>query len=125
MSSTGSRSIKFRITVLVALIMAPLLIIFGFVVLSLATANRAAVELQRQSSSHQLSAAVDLEFVELKGLLTGIATSVASSPSSNLMIDQQLANQAGFARIMRMWSFSSTGNVLAQYTNTLPGSRDQ
>ena len=125
MSSTGSRSIKFRITVLVALIMAPLLIIFGFVVLSLATANRAAVELQRQSSSHQLSAAVDLEFVELKGLLTGIATSVASSPSSNLMIDQQLANQAGFARIMRMWSFSSTGNVIAQYTNTLPGSRDQ
>lgn len=125
MSSTGSRSIKFRITVLVALIMAPLLIIFGFVVLSLATANRAAVELQRQSSSHQLSAAVDLEFVELKGLLTGIATSVAASPSSNLMIDQQLANQAGFARIMRMWSFSSTGNVIAQYTNTLPDSRDQ
>ncbi|MDP8997070.1 MAG: PAS domain S-box protein [Pseudomonadota bacterium] len=125
MSSTGSRSIKFRITVLVALIMAPLLIIFGLVVLSLATANRAAVELQRHSSSHQLSAAVDLEFVELKGLLTGIATSVASSPSSNLMIDQQLANQAGFARIMRMWSFSSTGNVIAQYTNTLPDSRDQ
>ena len=122
MSSAGSRSIKFRIIVLVALIIAPLLIMFAVVTWSLATANRTAIESQRHNSAHELSAAVDREFVELKGELTGIAVSVASRSSANIGFDQQLAKKAKFARFMRIWRFSSNGIMTEQFTDTEPGS---
>ena len=122
MSSAGSRSIKFRIIVLVALIIAPLLIMFAVVTWSLATANRAAIESQRHNSAHELSAAVNRDFVELKGELTGIAVSVASRSSANLEFDRQLTKKARFARFMRIWRFSSNGTVIEQFTETEPGS---
>ena len=124
MNSAGWRSIKFRIIALVALIIAPLLVVFVFLALSLAQANRVAIESQRHNSAHELSAAVDRDFVELKGELTGIAVSVASRSSSIPEFDQQLAKKAKFARIMKIWSFSSNGIALEQFTDTLPDSRN-
>lgn len=124
MNSVGSRSIKFRIIALVALIIAPLLVVFALITLSLATANRAAIESQRHYSAHELSAAVDRDFVELKGELSGIAIAIGSRSSANLEFDQQLAKKAKFARIMKIWSFSSNGTPIEQFTDTLADSRN-
>ena len=124
MNSAGSRSIKSRIIALVALIIAPLLIVFALVTLSLVTGNRSAIESQRQNSAHELSAAVDRDFVELKGELIGIAASIASRSSVDPAFDQQLAKKASFARIMRLWTFSPNGTTTEKFADMLPGSRN-
>ena len=124
MNLVGSKSIKFRIMALVALIIAPLLIVFGLVTLSLATANRAAIEAQRHNSAHELSAAVDRDYVELKGVLTGIAILVASHHTSSLAVDQQLARKAGLAQILGMWSFSLNGSPTELFADSPPSSRN-
>ena len=122
MSSAGSRSIKFRIVALVALIIAPLLVMFALVTLSLVRENRLAIESQRQNSAHQLSAAVDRDFVELKGELTGIAASIAARSLPNFEFEQQLARNARFNRIVRMWTFSPNGTTKEQFAEPLPDS---
>ncbi len=122
MSSAGSRSIKFRIVALVALIIAPLLVMFALVTLSLVRENRLAIESQRQNSAHQLSAAVDRDFVELKGELTGIAVSIAARSLPNLEFEQQLARKARSTRIIRMWTFSRNGTPKEYFTEALPDS---
>lgn len=122
MNSAGTKSIKFRIIGLVALIILPILIVFALVTLSLVTENRLAIESQRQKSAHELSAAVDRDFAEFKGELVGIAISIASGSSSNPAFDQQLANRVGFARIMRLWTFSSNGTTTQKFADILPSS---
>ena len=122
MNSAGSRSIRFRIISLVTLIFAPLIVLFALVTFSLATANRAAIESQRHYSAHELSAAVDRDFVELKGELTGIAVTIGSRSSSDLEFDNRLAKRAKFARILRIWSFSSNGSPIELFTDTIPNS---
>ena len=124
MSLIDSRSIKFRIMALVALIIAPLLIVFGLVTLSLAQANRAAIEAQRYNSAHELSAAVDRDYVELKGVLTGIAILVGSHHTSSLAVDQQLARKAGLAQILGMWSFSLIGSPTELFADSPPSVRN-
>ncbi len=122
MNSAGNRSIKFRIIALVALIIAPILIVFALVTLSLVTGNRSAIESQRQKSAHELSTTVDRNFAEFKGELVGIAVSIASGSSSHPAFDQQLTNRVGFARILRLWTFSANGTTTEKFVDVIPSS---
>ena len=122
MNSSGNRSIKFRIIALVALIIVPILIVFALVTLSLVTGNRSAIESQRQKSAHEISSSMDRSFVELKGELVGIAVSIASDSSSHQVFDQQLTNRVGFARILRLWTFSANGTTTEKFVDVIPNS---
>ncbi len=95
-----SRSIKFRIVALVVTIIAPLIVLFTLVTMDLAAANRATIELQRQSTTHELSASVDRKFLELRGVLNGIALSLASQTAISMQFDQPLAQKARIAQIV-------------------------
>lgn len=122
MNLIDSRSIKFRITALTTLLIAPLVIVFSLIILSLAAANREAIELQRFNSVIELSAAVERYFAEVKGELTGIAVSVASHPFDNLKFDQQLAKRAGLVPVTGIWSFSLDGGIAQQFVDVSPQS---
>ncbi len=120
MNLAGTRSIKFRIVALTALIIAPLLIVFTLVTLSLADANRSAIKLQQQNTARDLSLAVDRHFLELKGALMGISIALGSRNFSTTELDQQLSKKAKFAKIVGIWSFSSTGTSIAQLFDASP-----
>ncbi len=112
---TDSRSIKFRIVALVVTIFAPLIVLFTIVTMNLAAANRATIELQRQSTTHELSAVVDRKFLELKGTLNGIALSLASQTTISMQFDQPLAQKAKIAQIVNLWSFDASANVKERF----------
>lgn len=110
-----SRSIKFRIVALVVTIVAPLIVLFTLVTMDLAAANRATIELQRQSTTHELSASVDRKFLELRGVLNGIALSLASQTAISMQFDQPLAQKAKIAQIVDLWRFDATANVKEKF----------
>ena len=112
---TDLRSIKFRIVALVVTIVAPLIVLFTIVTMNLAAANRATIELQRQSTTHELSAAVDRKFLELKGTLNGIALSLASRTTISMQFDQPLAQKAKITQIVNLWSFDASANVKERF----------
>jgi PAS domain S-box-containing protein len=110
-----SRSIKFRIVALVVTIVAPLIVLFTLVTMDLAEANRATIELQRQSTTHDLSTSFDRKFLELRGVLNGIALSLASRTAINMQFDQPLAEKAKIAQIVDLWSFDAAANVKERF----------
>jgi PAS domain S-box-containing protein len=110
-----SRSIKFRIVALVVTIVAPLIVLFTLVTMNLAEANRATIELQRQSTTHELSAAVDRKLLEMRGVLTGIALSLASRTAVSIKFDQPLADKAKIAQIVDLWSFDASASVKEKF----------
>ncbi|MGB9143295.1 MAG: hypothetical protein WCB71_13975, partial [Aestuariivirga sp.] len=109
------RSINFRIVALVTFIIVPLIVLFGIVTINLATANRKAIELQRLSSTRELSFAVDRDFVRLQGVLTGIAVSLEMRRGAPTDFTQQLVTKAKLASIVRMWTFSKNGVPVEQF----------
>ena len=125
MESVDIRSIKFRVIALVALMIAPLLIILAIVSLGWGTANRLTIELQRQDSARDLSATVDREFLELKGMLTGVAMSVSAGQASNFAVDQLLAKKANASRLTRIWRFSANGTRVDQPLNSQSAPQDR
>lgn len=110
-----SKSIKFRIVALVIFIIVPLIFMFGIVTINLATANRTAIELQRFSSTRELSFALDRDFVRLQGVLTGIAVSLEMRRSAPEDLTQELATKAKLSSIVKMWTFSKSGASLEQF----------
>ncbi len=112
---SDSRSIKFRIVSLVVTIVAPLIVLFTLEAINLAEANRATIELQRQTTTHELSAAVDRKFLELRGILNGIALSLASRTAISMQFDQPLAEKAKISQIVDLWSFDVSANVKEQF----------
>ena len=117
MSATKSRSIQYRVFALVIIIIAPLIVVFALVTSSLASANRDTIELRRQSSTKELSSAVDRDFVELEGTLSGLAASLEISDAAPRDFTQKLAEKAKLSGIVRMWIFSKSGEPVVQFVD--------
>jgi PAS domain S-box-containing protein len=122
MKLSGSRSIKFRVVALTAIIIAPLLIVFALIAFNLAATHRAMIELQRKNMVHELSSRVDRDFMELKGMLVGIAVSLPINKFDKTAINKQMATTSRFGQISAMWSFSPNGNATEQLMDVSPTS---
>ena len=122
MGVAAARSIKFRIIALVVLIFAPLIVVFAIVAISLASANRMVIEAEQIRSAHQLSAAIDREIVELKGMLDGVAIITETLAEPKVAANEQLAKKAKLANIFGIWKFSSDGLTTEQFVDLLPES---
>lgn len=120
MNAAASQSIRFRIVALTILIIAPLLVVFTIVSISLASAHRSAIELRRQHAAHELSAIVDRDYVELRGILTGIALTLSARLTPNVAFNEQLAVKVKSAHILGLWSFAADGHVTEQFMDALP-----
>ena len=122
MNEAGSRSIKFRIIVMVALIFAPLLIVFAIFALITASTNRSTIVAQQVVSARQLSGAADHRFMEMRGILTGISIAIATRPAGSLATNQLLVQRAQAAQIAGIWRFSADGSLKEQLIDFLPNS---
>ena len=96
MKSTPSRSIRFRVVALAAIIIVPLIIALVWVAMNQAGMTRTLIELQRKDLSHELSRAIDRDFVELKGTLVGIANTFESDKFDQSMSYTPLVNSSRF-----------------------------
>ena len=114
MKSTPSRSIRFRVVALAAIIIVPLIIALVWVAMNQAGMTRTLIELQRKDLSHELSRAIDRDFVELKGTLIGIANTFESDKFDQSMSYTPLVNSSRFGKILALWSFAPDGSTIKE-----------
>ena len=114
MKSTPSRSIRFRVVALAAIIIVPLIIALVWVAMNQAGMTRTLIELQRKDLSHELSRAIDRDFVELKGTLVGIANTFESDKFDQSMSYTPLVNSSRFGKILALWSFAPDGSTIKE-----------
>ena len=114
MQSIRSTSIKSRIIALAAIIIIPLIIALVWVATNQAETNRTLIEMQRKDLSHELSRAIDRDFVELKGMLAGISSALSSDKFDKKIAYKPLVNSSGFGEILALWSFAPDGSTIKE-----------
>ena len=114
MNSIVSRSIRFRVVALAAIIIVPLIMALVWVATNQAQTNRTLIEMQRKDLSYEFSRAIDCDFVELKGMLVGIANSLTSDQSDKSVAFPTPVNSSGIGKILALWSFASDGSTIIE-----------
>lgn len=70
--------------------------------------------MQRKDLSYEFSRAIDCDFVELKGMLVGIANSLTSDQSDKSVAFPTPVNSSGIGKILALWSFASDGSTIIE-----------
>lgn len=108
-----ARTIRFRLILLVALIACPLMGLVASIALSLASAKREVVELERADVTHRVSSSIDREISTLLGKLYAVANSQALAGRKWSSFEEEAARLVS-EPLLSVRAFDQFGAVLAK-----------
>ena len=112
------RTIRFRVLSLVTFIVVPLLGLFAWTGMELASTKRALVELHRFDVTHRLSSAIDRDISGIFGILAGLASSDDLRKGRLPDFQRQAAVLSSHPEIVYLWAFSRDGSFVSGSPNT-------
>lgn len=107
------RTIRFRIIILVALVIAPLIPLFVWMAVEIAYSKKALIELQRFDIAKQLTTAIDQDISENIGVLRGLAGANDLKDNDLAAFEAHAQLLASHPRIQVIWAFSPSGEFVA------------